>query len=239
MLRRRGAVWRPSGRLAAGRRRRTDPTLEVHVETADSTYGSEKDGLVCGYLFVHGAPATPIDADAAAEWLAAAVRSPTDSFVWLNFSLANAASERWIRRHLSLPESFLECLHGDIASTRLEQDGDALVPVIHDVLFDFTFDPGSVSTVSLCVEPCFLISARLRPLRSVDRDRARPPDQSRRRPLRHERRRHSPRRAPARFPNGRATTPGAHGASRIPRALAASRVARLPTTPSSTDRRIR
>jgi zinc transporter len=142
------------------------------VETADSTYGSDKDGLVCGYLFVPGAPATPIDADAAAEWLAAAVRSPIDSFVWLNFSLANAASERWIRRHLLLPESFLECLHGDIASTRLEQDGDALVAVIHDVLFDFTFDPGSVSTVSLCVEPSFLISARLRPLRSVDRFRA-------------------------------------------------------------------
>jgi zinc transporter len=46
------------------------------------------------------------------------------------------------------------------------------VAVIHDVLFDFTFDPGSISTVSLCVEPSFLLSARLRPLRSVDRLRA-------------------------------------------------------------------
>jgi zinc transporter len=142
------------------------------VETADSTYGSDKDGLVCGYLLVPGAPATPIDADAAADWLAAPARSPADAFVWLNFSLANAASERWIRRHLSLPESSLESLHEDIGSTRLEQDGDALVAVIHDVLFDFTFDPGSVSTVSLCVEPSFLLSARLRPLRSVDRLRA-------------------------------------------------------------------
>jgi zinc transporter len=140
------------------------------VETADSTYGSDKDGLVCGYLFVPGAPATPIDA--AADWLAVPARSPADAFVWLNFSLANAASERWIRRHLSLPESSLESLHEDVGSTRLEQDGDALVAVIHDVLFDFTFDPGSVSTVSLCVEPSFLLSARLRPLRSVDRLRA-------------------------------------------------------------------
>jgi hypothetical protein len=95
------------------------------VETADSTYGSDKDGPVCGYLFVPGQPATPIDADGAADWLDAPVQSPTNAFVWLNFSLANAASERWIRRHLSLPESSLESLHGDIGSTRPEQDGDA------------------------------------------------------------------------------------------------------------------
>jgi zinc transporter len=46
------------------------------------------------------------------------------------------------------------------------------VAVIHDVLFDFAFDPAGVSTVSLCVEPSYRISARLRPLRSVDRLRA-------------------------------------------------------------------
>ncbi len=99
----------------------------MKAETADSTYGSDKDGLVCGYLFAPGRPATPIDAPAAADWLAARGRTATDSFVWLNFSLANAASERWLRRHLSLPESFLESLHGDVGSTRLEQDGETVV----------------------------------------------------------------------------------------------------------------
>ena len=47
------------------------------METADSTYGSDKDGLVCGYLFVPGQPATPIGADAGADWLAAPARTMT------------------------------------------------------------------------------------------------------------------------------------------------------------------
>lgn len=75
-------------------------------------------------------------------------------------------------RHLALPQTFHESLRGDVGSTRIELDGDTLVAVIHDVLFDFTFDPEAVSTVSLCLEPRFLVSARLKPLRSVDRLRA-------------------------------------------------------------------
>ena len=59
-----------------------------------------------------------------------------------------------------------------IGSTRLEQDAGALVAVVHDVLFDFTFDASAVAATSLCIEPRLLISARLRPLRSVDQLRA-------------------------------------------------------------------
>jgi zinc transporter len=54
----------------------------------------------------------------------------------------------------------------------LEQDADTLVAVINDVLFNFKFDPSEVATTSLCIEPRLLISARLRPLRSVDQLRA-------------------------------------------------------------------
>jgi zinc transporter len=97
---------------------------------------------------------------------------PPDSFLWLHFSLANTASEPWLRRHLALPDAFYESLHENVASTRLEQEDDALVATIHDVLFDFTFDASAVSTVHLCIQPHFLVSARLRPLRSVDHLRA-------------------------------------------------------------------
>jgi zinc transporter len=69
-------------------------------------------------------------------------------------------------------EAFLESLRGEVGSTRLELEGDTLVGVIHDVLFEFSFDPAAISTVSLCVERRFLVSARLRPLRSLDRFRA-------------------------------------------------------------------
>ena len=48
----------------------------------------------------------------------------------------------------------------------------ALVAVLHDVLFDFTFDASAVATASLCIAPRVLVSARLRPLRSVEQLRA-------------------------------------------------------------------
>src|SRR5262249_29119390 len=56
--------------------------------------------------------------------------------------------------------------------TRIEQDGDLLIAVIHDVLFDFRYDASDVSTVSLCVGPRFMVSARPRPVRSLDKLRA-------------------------------------------------------------------
>lgn len=71
-----------------------------------------------------------------------------------------------------MPDGFYESLHQTVGSTRLEQEGDALVAVIHDVLFEFSFDAAAVSTIHLCVQPRLLLSARLRPLRSVDQLRA-------------------------------------------------------------------
>jgi zinc transporter len=85
----------------------------------------------------------------------------------LHFSLSNAACESWLRRYLTLPDTFYESLNSDIDATHLEQDGDALVARIHDVLYDFTFD-APVATTSLCVKPRVLLSAHIRPWRSID-----------------------------------------------------------------------
>jgi zinc transporter len=41
--------------------------------------------------------------------------------------------------------------------------------VINDVLFDFDFDASQASTVSLCVDRRLMVSARSKPLRSIDR----------------------------------------------------------------------
>jgi zinc transporter len=110
------------------------------VETAESTYGSDKDGLVWDYRFAAGQAARPIKCEHAARLVDTGRDREAGSFLWLHFSLSNAASERWLRQHLPLPEAFHESLHEAIGSTRLEQDGDALLAVIHDVLFDFGFD---------------------------------------------------------------------------------------------------
>ncbi|MEO7426259.1 MAG: transporter [Fibrobacteria bacterium] len=136
-----------------------------------SGYGADRNGLVWGYLFAPGMSAVTVEAGALADKIAAVTTGDPGSFLWLHFA-TSAASERWMRGHLDLPESFHECLHEEAGSTRLEQEGRSLVAVVHDVLFDFTFDPACVSTVILCINPQLVVSARLKPLRSVDRLRA-------------------------------------------------------------------
>ena len=144
------------------------------IKPQEVGYGSDKSGLVWGYRFAPGQAPEPIDCDAALEFLALAEEAelPAASFIWLHFSLSNAASERWMRQHLELPEAYYESLHKRVGSTRLEMEDDALVAIIHDVLFDASFDSTSISTLMLCMEPRLVVSARLRPLRSVDRLRA-------------------------------------------------------------------
>ena len=70
---------------------------------------------------------------------------------------------------MSLPTEFTQSFHENMGSTRVEQLGSSLVAVIHDVLFDFSFDAAGVSRVSLYVEPRILVSARRKQLRSIDR----------------------------------------------------------------------
>ncbi|HVO47928.1 MAG TPA: transporter [Steroidobacteraceae bacterium] len=138
----------------------------------DVGYGSDKSGLVWGYRFGPDHAPEPIDCDGALEHLVATQEMQTGTFIWLHFSLSNAASERWMRQHLSLPDSFYDSLHERVGSTRLEMVEDALVAIVHDILFNATFDSASISTVTICLKPQLLVSARLRPLRSVDRLRA-------------------------------------------------------------------
>src|SRR5262245_1240585 len=137
-----------------------------------SMYGSDVHGLVWGYRFAPNEPAAPVTLDSAVEWLAAPESSRPGEFCWLHFSLSNAATESWLRQHLPLPEAFYDSLHGEVGSTWLEAEADTLVAVLHDVLFDFKFDASAVATASLCIAPRVLVSARLRPLRSVDQLRA-------------------------------------------------------------------
>jgi len=145
----------------------------MSASSLEPSFGSDKHGLVWGYRFSPGQPTTTVDCEDAAKVLAAPPRDDaTDPFLWLHFSLANAAAERWLRQHLTLPESFQAGLAEAAGTTRVEQDGDALVAVIHDVLFDFRFDPSEVSTVCLYVDPRVMVSARPRPLRSLDRLKA-------------------------------------------------------------------
>lgn len=95
-----------------------------------------------------------------------------DDFLWLHFHLAHRASKPWMSEHLDLPEAFFEALEDGSHSTRIEQQDGALLAVMNDVMFDFDKRPAEVATLWVYTHRRLMITARVKPLRSVDRLRA-------------------------------------------------------------------
>jgi zinc transporter len=135
----------------------------------DAPYGSDRNGLICGYRFRGGASGEVVDLEEARDWLGHdAPKDPSD-FAWLHFNLSDAAAESWIREHLDVPDEFFEALRDGSRSTRVEEARERLIAVVNDVAFDFSFDASDISTLWVCVGPHLAVSARLHPSRSIDR----------------------------------------------------------------------
>ncbi len=137
-----------------------------------ASYGADEAGLICGYLFDAAAPqpARAIGSAEAAAWLEAgsAADDGAAAYAWLHFNLSHAQAERWLRRHAGLSDTFFETLHDGLPSTRIERADDALIAVINDVHFEFSFESTEVSTLWISVGPRLVVTARSKPLRSVD-----------------------------------------------------------------------
>lgn len=142
------------------------------VTALDASYGSDQTGMICGYLFRPGRPGLMIDAEHVSRWLAEPRDSHADEFLWLHFNLSNKSAEKWLHDTLTLSEVFFEALHEGSRSTRIEYADGALIGVVNDVLFDFAFDASDISTLWMSADPQLLISARSKPLRSIDKLRA-------------------------------------------------------------------
>jgi len=91
--------------------------------------------------------------------------------VWLHFNLGDATAESWIKSNLPVVPEFFEALHEGSRSTRIEDAGDTLVAVVNDVAFEFAFDPSEIASLWVNVGPRIVVSARIHPLRSIDRVR--------------------------------------------------------------------
>jgi len=133
-------------------------------------YGSDASGLICGFQFDGTGLGKSIDAELALEWLQPhGDVSGARGFVWLHFNLANVAAQKWLRDNLTLSDVFHESLKDGSRSTRVELDDEMLIAVVNDVHYDFAFEPSDISTMWLSVSPTLVVSARLQPLRSIDR----------------------------------------------------------------------
>ncbi len=132
-------------------------------------YGSDRNGLICGFRFSTGAPGRPVTLDEALACLSGPTRSVGGDFLWLHFNLNDASAERWMQAHLPLPGAFFDALREGSRSTRIEDAGDNLVAVVNDVAYEFSFEPSEIASLWLSVNARLVVSARSQPLRSVDR----------------------------------------------------------------------
>jgi zinc transporter len=139
---------------------------------ATQVYGSDPTGLVCGYLFSPGLAGRAIDTAEAVKWIEGSVELIGPDFVWLHVNLANAATSIWLQHHCALSEMFFDALREGTRSSRIEFADNDLIAVLNDVLFDFSFDATHISTLWMSVNRRIIVSARIKPLRSVDRLRA-------------------------------------------------------------------
>jgi zinc transporter len=131
-------------------------------------FGNDLTGLLCAYRFNAEGQAQPLTGDEVTVWVQNMAQANATEFVWLHFNLSHTTSEKWLRRQLTLPDEFYEALREGTRSTRIEYADDSLIAVLNDVLYDFTFDASEISTLYLSVNPRVLVSARSKPLRSID-----------------------------------------------------------------------
>lgn len=135
---------------------------------ADTRYGTDQNGLICGFLLRPNTTPRELGSEDAAQWLAKHKHTTGDDFLWLHFNLGHTASEKWLATHADLPEEFFDTLREDSHSTRIELVESSLLAVVNDVHYDFSFEASEISTLWLSVARRVVISARLRPLRSID-----------------------------------------------------------------------
>lgn len=134
-----------------------------------SDFFADQSGLVWGYRFSGDGLGSQIEMSALSDVVAAVPSLPSEGFQWLHFNLSQAATEKWMRAHLQLPEEYFETWNSGLRSTRIEQVDNGLIAVINDVLHEFSFDPSEISTVWIWVMPTLVISGRRKSLKSVDR----------------------------------------------------------------------
>ena len=144
------------------------------MNASTPTYGTDASGLICGFLIEPESGAHALASHGAAQWLDANTRAhpapPVDgSFLWLHFNLGHTGALPWLTQHAGLSDEFFATLSDGLHSTRIERTEQALIAVINDVHFDFSFEPSDISTLWINVERHLVITARRKPLRSVDK----------------------------------------------------------------------
>ncbi|HSW05696.1 transporter [Aquabacterium sp.] len=133
------------------------------------SYGAQQNGLICGFRFTPTEGGRPIGLADAVDWLQASAPDGDEAFIWLHFDLTHASAQSWMQANLALAPEFFEALREGSRSTRIEDAQDNLIAVVNDVAYEFAFDPSEIETLWMSVSRRAAVSARVHPLRSIDR----------------------------------------------------------------------
>ena len=120
---------------------------------------ADDDGLICGFELGPVAPCGP-------EILREDDRGRA---LWLHLNLSNARARKWLQDRAPVPPAARAALlHAD-ARLRVELFPEGVFAVLTDLDHDFRGEPESFGTMRIYVDGERMISARRKPLRSVDR----------------------------------------------------------------------
>lgn len=135
--------------------------------TADLADATPATGIVWAYRFAPdgGAAALPTGE------IDAALASHEPGWVWVHLALADARCRSWISRHAPVSDAARDVLSGADQHVRLDVLGHEIVGVVPDLHQEFDQHTDSLVRLRFVLSERLLITARQRPVHSIDTTR--------------------------------------------------------------------
>jgi len=137
------------------------------MNIADPAVAAPATGIVWAYRFRPDGSAEPI----ANEQVDAALAEPGAGWVWVHLGLADNRCRAWIADAAPVSEVARELLAGSDTHLRLDIIGHELIGVLPDLHQEFTEASEDLVRLRFVMGPSFVITARQRPVHSVENTR--------------------------------------------------------------------
>jgi zinc transporter len=137
------------------------------MTTADPPVTAPTTGIVWAYRFRADGGAEPI----ANEQVDAALADPGAGWVWVHLGLADNRCRAWIAKAAPVSEVARELLAGGDTHLRLDTIGHELIGVLPDLHQEFAQASEDLVRLRFVMGPRFVITARQRPVHSVENTR--------------------------------------------------------------------
>jgi len=129
-------------------------------------FNDEVTGLIYGFIFRPGRPPERVSSQQVQEAYQQICHS--EGFIWLHVNLTHAMAEKWLKKHFTIDELFFEEIREGSRSTRIERQGNSLLAVLNDVIFNPEDSVDETSTLWVSCHPQLGVTARHKPVRLIE-----------------------------------------------------------------------